>query len=258
MTQRLGAAVETEPWLLSMWATRVAPREALSFSADATRTDDATVWRVTLSGDARSAAQQLAHMETRLAASERALDDATTRMNALLASPATVSFDTMTWPTPERELLSALRADSRRSQPVSFGVGERLDAEWRQLTVQYQRVLTQLEQSVGHYAWVETDVGGQLVARTAIGWLGDMQTVWRDRCAAADRELHGRSLNVALTSRRALVRMVGVTARGAALLVSLPALLTTPVGALIAVPTVWRFVSQVLVEWEQRDTIAPR
>ena len=72
-----------------------------------------------------------------------------------------------------------------------------------------------LLQLVVHNAWVETHVQEYLVARTAVGWTGDLQTVWYEQVSAAHAAFHQRALALALASRETLLRTVALAARGA-------------------------------------------
>jgi hypothetical protein len=128
-------------------------------------------------------------------------------------------------------------------------VGDEVASEWKRVTQQFQASVERLLQFVVHNAWVETHVQECLVARTAVGWTGDLQTVWYEQVSAAHAAFHQRALALALASRETLLRTVALAARGA---LTLSILLGTPGGAVLALPVAWRFINQVLAELEEQ------
>jgi hypothetical protein len=60
--------------------------------------------------------------------------------------------------------------------------------------------------------------------------------------------LHQRTLNLTLETRALMLRSLILVASGAG---KLSVLMTTPGGALLALPAVWKFVNQVRAEWEK-------
>ena len=238
----MGAA----PSLLGLWTTP-ARTDAVSFEAGSS---EVPVWRVSLPADVAAAKAQLQEGMARVQTAERELGTAAARIETLAQTQrASASFDVTTpLPPPEAELLKSLKAIQASGQVVNFGLGEDLTRGWQQATQQFQSVIDQLVRFVAYYAWVETEVGGQLLGRTAVNWLGDMDTLW---CRAFQPEqiaLHERTLALALHSRQTLLRAFTIASKGAVLLATLPALLTTPAGALLALPAAWKFVNQVLAE----------
>ena len=120
-------------------------------------------------------------------------------------------------------------------------VGRRVPNNSRLLSIACCRALA-------HYAAVETAVQGRLLGRTTVSWMGDMNTVWHAGLDPTSAVLHQRTLALALASRDTWMRMVVVVARGA---IALSVLLTTPGGAILALPAAWKFVHQVLSELEK-------
>jgi hypothetical protein len=105
---------------------------------------------------------------------------------------------------------------------------------------------------VTHFAWVETRQGDLLIGRSVVGWSGDLDTLWRPGLTTEQRELHRRSLHQALASRNILLHAVVVTVRSAA---KLAVLLTTPGGALLALPVAWKFVKEIMADIEKYKLI---
>ena len=87
-----------------------------------------------------------------------------------------------------------------------------------------------------------------MLARTVVGWTGDLDTLWEQYLRPEQIDLHRRSLNLAITSRAAMLRTFIVTTQGAA---KLSILLATPGGAILALPAAWKYVNQILAELEK-------
>jgi hypothetical protein len=153
----------------------------------------------------------------------------------------------------ESELLN-LVADvdaSRASAPaagaqVEFGiVDEVINPAIEQAKSQFNALLDQVNREVLHYAWVETVLLDQTLARTSVDWSGDAETVWVDGIALEQSVLHKRSLRFATQSRALKMRLVMTITGGAA---KVAALMTNPAGAVLALPVVYRYVSQILAQ----------
>jgi hypothetical protein len=209
------------------------------------------VWHIDLPGDCRTAAVSLASGEAHVRASQHALALAEERLKAFVAvrtaTPAfAVSATTASFAPPEAELVVWLQ--DMQDGAVSFGPGEWLRRGWEESTEQLQAFFNRLLQSLAHYAAVETAVQGQLLGRTTVSWTGDMDTVWQAVLDPTSAVLHQRALALALASRDTWMRMMIVVLRGA---ITLSVLLTTPGGAVLALPAAWKFVHQVLSELEK-------
>ena len=227
------------PDVLGLWALSA---EEVSFAVGAEPA--ASLWQIDLAGAPEQAAQQLDAGLRQVAAAEGALDTARQRLDQLAAANDGVSFavGAETRP-PEQAALAALEhLRARAAGEISFAVpGEEAAAE-REFT----GVLRRLTDAVRYFAVVETRLGGQLAARTSIAWSADAETFWPAAPMPANTlALHTRSLRLALASRAALLRILLVTAQGAARLAGTLAL---PGGALLALPVAWKFINQVLAE----------
>ena len=208
-------------------------------------------WRMDLPADPGLAAEQLSLAEEQVEAARLALeavpgqlDDFVRRAGYGAAGP--VSFG----PAPgrafsplEQELLGWVAAADPLQ--VSFGVPGSTTAELQQAGRQIRQAVERLLQLLLHLAWVETQIQGELVARTVVGWSGDQGTAWGMGWAGEVFTLHRRSLRLALAARLAMVRTLIVVTQGA---VKLSALIAAPGGALLAMPVAWKYVNQVLAE----------
>jgi hypothetical protein len=103
----------------------------------------------------------------------------------------------------------------------------------------------QMRRMVSHYAWIETEMGGALIGHTAVRWTGDFDTVWEADVTPDSMELHHQSVQLALGSRLALIRLLTIVGTGATKLVLR---LTVPGAQLLMLPAAWKFVRDVLEE----------
>jgi hypothetical protein len=236
--------------LLGLWRTTGAPGESLSFDTSTAPDSEMLVWRVSLPNDARSAKKELADGQVRLHAAEYQVSESTGRIATLVKSESSgPSFDTSAASPapsgPELELLTSLR---EVNEPVAFGLREQFGSAGQAGLLSFESAIQRLGQFIAQYARVDTQIEGQLVGSTVVGWTGSVCTIWRDPPDATLVELHQRTLELALESRAALIRTLAVAVRGAVILATLPALATTPAGAILALPAAWKFVNQVVTE----------
>jgi hypothetical protein len=249
--QLLGQSTgDADPALLGLWVATPADRDhAVAFGAAEAPTGGVEVWRAVLPSDPRAASDALAAGEARLAAVERALGPAEGRVVALARAegrgPSFAAPGGEAIGQPEAELLAALRAIRQDDAGQSFGIGETIQEWWDRATGQLGAAVTRLGRWVAQLAWVETEWGGAVLARTAVGWTGDVDTAWRADAGAVGAALHRRSLGLALATRTATLRLFALAARGASLLA---AALAVPGGPLLALPAAWRYVNQVVDE----------
>jgi hypothetical protein len=247
----------------AFWEWTTAPRPpagGVAFDATGAAADEVPVWRADLPADPNLATRRLDDAEEGLGASRAALTAAAERIDALVQEqedrPTGLAFAVTAAEAelaqPERELMALLRGAERGEPVVSFEAGEAVSGGWRQVTQQFQGFVDQLLRVVAHYAWVETHVQGRLLAQTTVGWTGDTRTVWQEEMDPTQMALHQRTLTLALSSRETLIRTFVVAASGAA---KLSMLLTTPVGAMLALPAAWKFINQVRAEIEKHQQI---
>lgn len=182
-------------------------------------------WSVDLPADPHQAAQALHAAEARAYAFQAALEQ------------ASLHLDDLSYQAVEAAPLPG---------SVSFSISGPLAGRAVQ---ELQGWLRGLARMLTVQAWVETSQQGSPLGRTVVTWTGDMKTEWSAAPAAAEQvELHLRSLNTALLSRAALVRMAGLifqTAGRAAAVAAFPG------SALWALPGAWKAVSQLMAEFEK-------
>lgn len=113
-----------------------------------------------------------------------------------------------------------------------------------------QRLFQRIVDSLTTYARVETVLGEQRIACTVMGWLGNVQTIWKYPTKQSHRGisttaigLHQQSFQLALLSRATLVRSIVMAMRGA---VKLWFLCSTPAGAMLAIPLLWDYIRRLL------------
>lgn len=226
---------------------------------------EAPVYRVQLPDDPSAAEQALVAQEERIRLSERALDAVPGRLEAFIerqqaaalprAEGEPVAFGTEDVPPaetgPEADLLGMLSEAEAVKLPAStdlvdFGiVEEALSPALREAQEKFNALMEQIKREVLHFAWVETGSGSDTLARSTVGWSGDTATVWLEGTARAQAEMHKRTLRYAVASRALKMRMGFVITTGAS---KIAILLTTPGTQALALPVVYKFVTQVLAQ----------
>ena len=252
-----GFDVMEDMWTAGSAPGPIATPQGVSFALppDAV-VDPPPVWRLQLPSDPVRAAANLHSISQGLRVSDAALVDAEARMQEISARAAGgsaglegVSFDINAAPLPsdpaEMELMQMLREADGHEPTISFETAGEGSGDWREATKQFLNFLQTVERFVVHYAWVETQVEDRLLARTIVSWTGDMRTLWPTALAQEERLLHMSSLDLALRSRAAMQRTLTVVVAGAA---KLALLLTTPIGAVMALPAAWKYIKQVRKE----------
>jgi len=248
------------PGLAGPW--EVSPPAPVSFDAGAVPAAEQTpLWRANLPGDQAAAGQALSEAEAELLAAEVALEGMSARMEALTraGTASGVSFDASALALPPGspeasalDLLSQAQA-IEQGRPVSFGLEGLGSQAWEEAQKQFEAFLNQLQREVLNLAWVETNSGGRLLARTVIGWTGDSNTLWAEDTAAEERDLHRRSLTTAVRSRLLRVRIFSTVTGGAA---KLSVMFTTPAGVVLALPAAWKLVTEILRQLKNYQTVS--
>lgn len=151
-----------------------------------------------------------------------------------------------------REVISSLElsAESALAPGSAFALAAEMETgevpeEYREELSQWQVFVHKVQEMVTTYARVETARAGLPVGLTRIGWNGDFKTTWMAGVPLDSMALHSQSVNLALSSRLALLRIVGVVTSGAAAL-ALKAAALPPGGQVLLLPAVWRFVKDIL------------
>lgn len=236
--------------ILGLWAQSAPPPSgAVAFSLDASAPPpDVQIWRVELSADPARAARQLATAEVLVQQAERALNGVNARIAAIRppvpGSPA-VSFALPSEATsPEDRLIAAL-AIPATGPGVSFGLGEEVQEGLASALERFNAFTAQVTRAVLTMAWVETQIEGQLMARTVASWSGRTTTVLLPGLSAPQQQLHQRSLHVASTSRIAFLRTFTLIVRGAS---EIAVKFALPGGPIRAVPAAWNFINALIAE----------
>jgi hypothetical protein len=228
----------------------------------------ALLWTVDLS----AGPGELARRAAQVAAVEAGLADSARRLDALLAArggqaqhfSAAPAADPL--PGPAEARLDAYLTRLELSQPpdeVSFGLREvvsgavdrlrgrspaaedaRDGVPWGPLQARFNVLLASLEQQALHFAWVETCSGGSLLARSAVRWGGDMDTIWQPGLPPELVAAHQQSLRLAAASRAANMRAFLTVTRLAG---SIMAAAATPLAPIQALSLAWQFVSEVVI-----------
>ncbi len=246
---------EMTPELLGLWTTQSSASE-VAFDLNSQPIADVPLWRANFPADLSQVDRLLTDYEGRLEESQRALHTVPDRIDRLLTlSDVSVTdglsfgLDLEDYPLaqPEQEMLSALQEyqgmEELHSFAVGFGIGEELLNSGKQSYEQLQAFAKRTIDIVANYAWVETQIQGKTVARTAVGWTGDFNSVWMDGVSVEQQRLHQRSLALALASRNKLLQTLTTTMQ---LALKISVSLSFPGGAILALPVVWKFINQVV------------
>ena len=237
-----------------LWTKRAA---MVSFEAGAA-VDETPVWRVNLSSDVRLSGQSFRLAEAQLVAAQQALDSVPERLDGFIQRSARrgagqVSFAVEEIGTPEADLTGLLgEYRAMESGQVSFGVREDVSQAWEQAKAQFDALLQSINQEILHFAWVETCVDGQPVARTTVGWGGDSQTLYSADISADEIGQHSQTLHLASASRSLKLRMFTTITTGA---VKLTTLLASGSGAVLALPLAYQYVTQILAQVKEYQAL---
>lgn len=221
-----------------------------------TAEEAAPIWRMDLPADPGVAQEQLSRAEAQVEAADRALETIPSQLEELVRRAGNRSGGSVDFtPAPaggasghpispsEREVLGWIAAAD--PSQVDFGAPGGRRGGLEQASSEIRQAVDRLLHLLLHLAWVETQVQGQLVARTVVGWSGDLGTAWQLATTAELFDLHRRALRLALAARLTMLRTLIVVTQGA---VKLSALIAAPGGALLALPVAWKYVNQVLLE----------
>jgi hypothetical protein len=223
------------PDSLDFWdAAPGSPPAQISFSAGETSPSTASIWRLSFTGDLQEADQRLDRAAELLAESDLALDRIPAGIERMvqIARPAGGGIE---FGVPDEGLLAPSEANlmaeiawlNTGMGALSFEV-EAGTAEDRLNTFEnFKDSLNQLIHQITNFAWVETTLNGRMLARTAVSWTGDANTIWLQAGNPEEFNLHLRALSLALVSR---------------------VLIAAPGGAALALPLAWKFVRQTLDE----------
>jgi len=253
---------------LGLWTTTPQP-QSVSFGLESVSAlPDGPLYRVNLPAGPADSAQVFSSSEAAFARMDAALAGVPARLDGLVVKTgenlqkqaSAVSFDISTAgqePGPEDELLLML-ADVERNATglgggdVSFGLGETASAAWGAASAQFEALIAQIDRDVLHFAWVETTISNRLIARTSVDWSGDAQTVWDAGVNNEQLAQHQRTLRMVTQSRGMRLRLFVTVTSGA---VRVASLMATPGGALLALPAVYQYVSTILAQAKELQSI---
>lgn len=251
-----------EAGLFQSWQFQPAPAApGLSYVVDAAGAEALPVWRLDLPADPQAAQSTLSQRQELLLTSQMALADVPDRIESLVqharaSGGVGISFappPAEALPEPESDALELLHALEMPAVGLSFAAGSEERRGLDNAFTQFKADMDNLMRLVTHFAWVETQQDNLLIGRTIVGWSGDLDMLWRSGLAPQAQELHQLSLSQALASRNILLHAAVVTVRSAA---KLAVLLTTPGGAVLAIPVAWKFIKEVMADIEKYKLIA--
>lgn len=243
--------------VLGLWTpVPLSESGALAFDAPGSRLEDAApVWRANYPADPELMEADLQEARKQLEAAEAALVLAPSRLDAYLAQGrAGLAYDLPapgTQPSLPEEDLTLLLGEIQGVVPAtSYALDDSSAGRWDHAFEAFQAFTNRFQQVVAHLAWVETELGGRLVGRTAVTWTGDMDTILLEWLEPDQLRVHQQTLSLALASRRTVLRTSSLVIANA---VKLSALLTTPAGIALAIPAVLRFIYQLRKELTAKE-----
>ncbi len=145
--------------------------------------------------------------------------------------------------SPEDALAEAL---DRIGAPQAKGLFDPLQSAREELDAFIRHV----RELVSHYAVIETQSDGAVIARTLVGWTGDFKSLWHNDLTPEQVRLHERNVRAALARRAALIRLMGVISVSAA---KIALRLATPGAQLLVLPALWQFVRDVIEELRRAE-----
>lgn len=241
------------------------------------------IWQLALTSDSSSWKQDLEQRAVKVQTIETGLVEAGIRAEGMLASRAAkpgeeslVSFavegrpvyPAESLPPPEAhlsELLTCIEAPPTSDglgEVVSYGLGEAVTRlaeqvearvtgtpagetiDWSGLQQRFVTLLDGINQQLLHFAWVDTTLDGQLIARTAVSYKGDQISLWKPGLTVEQTTAHTRSLELAVASRIANLHTILTVSQIAG---KIALAVTTPLGPLQALSLGWQFVQEVMM-----------
>ncbi len=227
--------MDTAQALLGAWA-----------AADAQNLDSPLVWRWEAPSNSRAARQgALAGLDRDYAHIEQAAERLSRFADAWQPDrrPQAKSLEAQAR-SPEDALADALE---RLSTPQAKGLFDPLQSAQEELDAFIRRVRA----LVSHYAVIETQCNGAVIARTLVSWTGDFKSLWRNDLTPEQIRLHEHNARAALARRAALIRLMGVIGVSAT---KIALRLATPGGQLLVLPALWQFVRDVIEELRRLET----
>lgn len=206
-------------------------------------------WRVDLPANPRTAQKALAANQRRIVTAALALPAAEARLGdfagQLPQSGLEFALPDEARKSAEADLQRFLRR-TQRSARQSYGLDD-LVPQIKELIEAANRLAQNVRLSLASYALVESNLGGSLVGRTRVSWLGDFSSEWRPGLEQSQASLHRQAVAQALATRQSWVRIgLAVAASGASLAAALA-------GNPFALLGVFQFVRQVIGEFQGKE-----
>jgi hypothetical protein len=203
------------------------------------------VWEVDVSGeDVLASLQQPARQLDTVALG---LPDAERRLQRFVQTSRSPQF-AFAGPAPSLPLaerrLAALVAPVEVQAFALGGLRGELDEALRRAT----DFAHQVRRIAGQAALVRSSAAGRPLGRTRVGWGGDVRTAWAMGLSPADVAVHDRAVQLALATFHSWLRIIILVGTGA---VQLSLLLPSGIGAITALPAAWRFITDILAEYQR-------
>jgi hypothetical protein len=245
--------------LLGLWSPVSLPGAAgTEYGAPDEESDATPIWRASYPADPGLVQAALANAHQELAAADAALAAAPARLDAFVLQkqfgPAYSAPAPDAYPArPEGDLDRLLGDAWQGATGVSYAAGDQLPGGWGEAFEAFQSFVERLRRTVAHFALVETDVEGRLVGRTKVTWTGDVDTRLAEWVDPGHMHLHQQTLELALSSRRTMLRTTALIIANA---VKLSGLLTMPGGVALAPLAVLRFINELRKEMRKHQELA--
>jgi hypothetical protein len=253
---------------LGMWAATPAPQpvSAVSFSVQEQAAPSAgDIYRVNLPAQPQEAQALFDENEASFERVNAALQEIPARLDQLgrISAAGGTSFAAQGFAPesgPEGELLALLGDADRQARAEVAGAlnfaapTDPVSMAWQQVKTRFDALLTQINHDALHFAWVETNIAGLFVARTIINWNGDAQTAWVGAASPEQSLLHQRTLASVTRTRILRLRLFVTVTTGAARLTGMA---VTPLGAVLALPAIYQYVTQILAQARELQSIQP-
>jgi hypothetical protein len=192
---------------LGFWSYTAWPATTLDLSfGTVERARQPVLWRIRMPNDGAEVSSSLTSVAAGLRASWSRLDDLEQQLTSTRGIIRAVSA-----------LAGDHRAFGQRCQAFLTGAAETLE----------------------RHAWIQTYIDDRCIGWTIIPLIGQVCSVVPGTLARLQSPLHTQALDVAIRSRIALIRMLALIARAAALLA---AAVSTPFGPILAVIEAWKLV----------------
>lgn len=216
-----------------------------------------SIWKLDLPASLPAAESELLFLEHQIKSTQKTLDEIPERIGragyqASKAAAGELSFQFQQIPAPEAELFDLLGGMIPPLTGVSFGISGKSRLDWEKVSREFEISLNRIKMMLTKFALVETSIQGKVIGRTVVGWSGKTETSWHPASETEQFHIHKRSLQVALASRYLLLNMLLVSAQSAA---KLSTFLAVPGGAIMALPAVWKYISQILKDLEKYQNL---